>query len=155
VHEMNEGECRALLTRSSMGRLGCAQDNQPYVVPVCLVYEPDYIYAFSTLGQKILWMRANPKVCIQIDEIETEFRWKSLIVNGRYQELVEPKFATERSRARQLLESRHRWWLNALGQRHSKSSKELLITPLFFRVQIASMTGVCAVENEDQGCPTS
>ena len=69
IDEMSGEECRALLGRASMGRLGCSLDNQPYIVPACLAYEPEYIYAFSTFGQKIEWMRANPKVCVQTDEI--------------------------------------------------------------------------------------
>lgn len=141
---MSEEECRALLARASMGRLGCSLDNQPYVVPICLAYEPDCIYVFSTFGQKIEWMRANPKVCMQIDDIEGESQWRSVIVNGHYQELSEPKYAAERGHARELLENRHQWWLNALGARWLKSSKESLIDPLFFRVQIVSMTGLRA-----------
>jgi nitroimidazol reductase NimA-like FMN-containing flavoprotein (pyridoxamine 5'-phosphate oxidase superfamily) len=52
IHEMTVEECRTLLGRASMGRLGCSLDNQAYVVPVYLAYEPNYIYVFSTLGQK-------------------------------------------------------------------------------------------------------
>jgi nitroimidazol reductase NimA-like FMN-containing flavoprotein (pyridoxamine 5'-phosphate oxidase superfamily) len=118
-------------------------------VPVYFAYEPDYLYVFSTVGQKIDWMRANPKVCIQVDEVTNEFQWASVIANGRYQELPEPQYAAERAHARELLEKRYHWWLNALGERHLKSSKELSIAPLFFRVQIDSTTGLCAqVEGE-------
>lgn len=46
VNEISERECRAVPGRASIGRLGCARDNQPYVVPVYLAYEPDYIYVF-------------------------------------------------------------------------------------------------------------
>jgi len=69
INEMTEKECGTVLARSSIGRLGCALDNQPYVVPIYFAYEPGYIYVLSTLGQKIEWMRTNPKVCIQVDEI--------------------------------------------------------------------------------------
>lgn len=144
VHEMTEEECRALLARASTGRLGCSLNNQPYVVPVYLAYEPEYVYVFSTFGQKIEWMRANPKVCIQADEITTESEWASVIVNGRYLELPEPKYAAERAHARELLGKRYQWWLNALGERHLKSSKELSIAPLFFCIQIDSTTGLSA-----------
>jgi nitroimidazol reductase NimA-like FMN-containing flavoprotein (pyridoxamine 5'-phosphate oxidase superfamily) len=53
INEISERECRAVLGRASIGRLGCARDNQPYVVPVYLAYEPDYVYVFSTLGKKL------------------------------------------------------------------------------------------------------
>ena len=146
IHELSEEECRALLARASMGRLGCSLDNQPYVVPIRFAYEPDYLYVFATFGKKIEWMRVNPKVCVEIDEIETISQWISVIVDGYYQELSEPKYAAERSHARELLEKQHQWWMNALGERQLKSSKELLIDPLFFRVQIGSMTGLRALD---------
>jgi uncharacterized protein len=144
VNEMNENECRDLLARSSIGRLGCSLDGQPYVVPIYFAYESDFLYILSTLGQKIEWMRANPKVCIEIDEIASESQWVSVIVNGHYQELPEPQFADERAHARKLLEKRYLWWQNALGERLLKSGKEL-VTPTFFRIQLVSMTGLRAV----------
>lgn len=145
VHEMTEEECHALLARTSLGRLACALENQPYVVPVYFAYEPNYIYVFSTAGQKIEWMRANPKVCVQIDEIASESQWRSVIATGRYQELPEPKYTLERAHARELLEKQYQWWLNALAERHEKSTKDLLIEPVFFRVEIDSMTGLRAM----------
>ena len=57
IHEMTEDECRTALERVSFGRLACARDNQPYVVPIYFSYDGKHIYGFSTLGQKIEWMR--------------------------------------------------------------------------------------------------
>ena len=53
-------------------------------------------------------MRANPKVCVEIDEIATDSRKMSIIVNGGYQELPEPQYANDGSRARKLLKTRYR-----------------------------------------------
>jgi nitroimidazol reductase NimA-like FMN-containing flavoprotein (pyridoxamine 5'-phosphate oxidase superfamily) len=65
-----------------LGRLGWSLGNQPYIVSVCLASEGDFIYVFSTHGKKIVWMRANPEVCIQIDEVKGQSQWSSVIVNG-------------------------------------------------------------------------
>jgi len=72
---MSEQECSELLKRVSFGRLACSLDNQPYIVPVDFAYEPDCIYIFSSVGKKIEWMRQNPKVCLQADEIENRANW--------------------------------------------------------------------------------
>jgi nitroimidazol reductase NimA-like FMN-containing flavoprotein (pyridoxamine 5'-phosphate oxidase superfamily) len=154
IREMTQMECRAVLERASMGRLGCSLDGQPYIVPVFLAYEPDYIYVFSTFGQKIEWMRANPKVCIEIDEIMKESEWASVIVNGRYQELPEPQYEAERARARELLGKQHQWWLNALEERRTKM-RENLIEPLFFRIQITSKTGLCTAAEDQKAAAAS
>ena len=34
VNEMTREECRAFLGHDSLGRLGCSNENQPYVVPI-------------------------------------------------------------------------------------------------------------------------
>jgi uncharacterized protein len=151
INEMTQDACRSVLTRVSMGRLGCSLENQPYVVPICFAYEPDYIYVFSTFGQKIKWMRVNPKVCIQIDELTNPSQWVSVIANGTYQELPEPQYEVERAHARKLLEKRSRWWLNALAARRARSLDDF-ISPLFFRIHVDSVTGLCGrSEGEEAG----
>jgi nitroimidazol reductase NimA-like FMN-containing flavoprotein (pyridoxamine 5'-phosphate oxidase superfamily) len=150
VNELKEAECGAVLTGASLGRLGCSLDNQPYVVPIYFVYEPGYIYVLSTYGQKTEWMRANPKVCLAVDDITNESQWTSVIAKGRYQELPEPQFTEEREHARKLLAKRYRWWQNALGERQLRLGDEL-ITPLFFRICVDSMTGLRAAPEAAQG----
>jgi uncharacterized protein len=141
IKEMSDSECRAFLTRSHVGRLGCAFDDQPYVVPISVVYEADYIYSFSTIGKKVQWMRKNAKVCVELDELASQSRWISVIANGVYQELALPQFEHERAHAHKLLERKQRWWLNALAERDMKSD-DALIDPLFFRIRIESLTGL-------------
>jgi hypothetical protein len=146
VNEMTEKQCGAFLASAFLGRLGCSLDNQPYVVPIYFAYEPGYIYVLSTFGRKVEWMRANPKVCIEVDEIENPSQWTSVIANGRYQELPEPQYTDEREHARKLLESHSGWWQNALGERQLRLGDEL-IDPLFFRIHVDSMTGLRAVDS--------
>jgi len=141
INELNEKECRALLERASVGRLGCALDNQPYVVPIYLAYEPGFIYVFSTYGKKIEWMRANPKVCVEVDEVSSQTRWVSVVANGRYEELPEPQYERERAHARQLLQKKHHWWINALAERRRTEPDETIM-PLFFRIHIDSVSGL-------------
>jgi hypothetical protein len=148
IDELNETECREILSRSSIARLGCSQNDQPYVVPVGIAYEAEYIYVFATPGKKIEWMRANPKVCVQADEVTNQSDWTSVIANGEYQELPEPQFTDERNHARKLFEKRHHWWLNALAQRRIQMRDEEII-PLFFRIHVHSMTGLRGVSKSE------
>jgi nitroimidazol reductase NimA-like FMN-containing flavoprotein (pyridoxamine 5'-phosphate oxidase superfamily) len=64
IQEMTEAECITILARARLGRLACAHQNQPYVVPIYFAYEQPYAYAFTTPGQKVEWMRYNPLVCL-------------------------------------------------------------------------------------------
>jgi nitroimidazol reductase NimA-like FMN-containing flavoprotein (pyridoxamine 5'-phosphate oxidase superfamily) len=147
ITAISDEECRSVFARGSIARLGCSLDNQPYILPIFYAYEPDSIYVFSTFGQKIEWMRVNPKVCVQVDEIANQANWVSVIANGTYQELPDSQDSVERNHARQLLEKQHQWWLNALAERRSQVD-DLLIAPLFFRIQTISMTGLRARDSE-------
>jgi nitroimidazol reductase NimA-like FMN-containing flavoprotein (pyridoxamine 5'-phosphate oxidase superfamily) len=91
IREMSRTECLHVLAGSRLARLGCAQENQPYVVPVCLAYDEasECLYGFTTLGQKIEWMRVNPLVCVEVDEVTADDQWVSVIAFGRYEELPE------------------------------------------------------------------
>jgi uncharacterized protein len=107
VEEMTTGECFDLLGRSRLGRLGCARDNQPYVVPIYFVYQQPYLYGFTTPGQKVEWMRSNPLVCIELDEVEGNECWMSVVIFGRYEELPENPEAEQRRLQEQLRDRLH------------------------------------------------
>jgi nitroimidazol reductase NimA-like FMN-containing flavoprotein (pyridoxamine 5'-phosphate oxidase superfamily) len=137
----SDQECKELLGRVSLGRLACALDNQPYVVPVAFSYEPGRIYVFSTVGKKIEWMRQNPKVCLQVDEIGNRSHWTSVVINGIYLELQEPQYSAEKRRARELLGESAQWWIAPMAERREQVS-DLSIEPVFFRIDIESMSGL-------------
>jgi nitroimidazol reductase NimA-like FMN-containing flavoprotein (pyridoxamine 5'-phosphate oxidase superfamily) len=137
-------DCSELLQRISFGRLACSLHDQPYMVPVGFCYEPEKIYVFATMGKKIEWMRQNPKVCLQVDEIGSRSSWTSVIVTGTYLELRQPQYSAERERARSRLGQTVQWWLTPLAERREQVD-DLSIEPLFFRIDIKSMTGLRAL----------
>ena len=91
IREMRSDECFQVLARARLARLACAREDQPYIVPVYLAYDAASrcLYGFTTVGQKIEWMRANPKVCVEVDEVASFDQWVSVIVLGRYEETQE------------------------------------------------------------------
>ena len=60
-------------------------------VPISYSFDAarDCLYCFSAVGQKILWMRDNPKVCVQFEEIHDKDHWATVLVFGRYEELLD------------------------------------------------------------------
>src|SRR6516164_2985290 len=111
IEEMTESECDDALTHTKLGRLACAHENQPYIVPIYFIYEKPYCYAFTTVGQKVEWMRSNPRVCLEVDEIEDTQHWTSVVVFGRFEELPDITIRTESSlHALELLSQKAGWW---------------------------------------------
>lgn len=141
IHEMSETECRKALAEANLGRLGCSRDNRPYVVPIYFAFDGKHIYAFSTLGQKIEWMRSNPHVCLEIDERISQSNWMSVIVSGSYEELPdEPEFEIARRQAQDVLQQRIMWWEPAILAGCPRDTP-IAITPVTYRIHIESMTG--------------
>jgi nitroimidazol reductase NimA-like FMN-containing flavoprotein (pyridoxamine 5'-phosphate oxidase superfamily) len=105
IQEVSHRDALNLLAHLRLGRIACAEGAQPYVVPFYFVYHDGYLYSFSTVGQKIRWMRANPLVCVEVDEIVSSEEWVSIVIFGRYQELTDtPELKAERDLAYRLLQ---------------------------------------------------
>jgi len=138
IHELTEDECRDILKRTNLARLACSRHDQPYIVPIHFDFDEEWFYSFSTLGQKIDWMRANPKVCVEVDDITDKTHWTTVVAFGRYQELTDSlSHFGARNRARELFEKRPEWWLPGAGKLVSSEHP----IPVVYRIRINRMTG--------------
>jgi nitroimidazol reductase NimA-like FMN-containing flavoprotein (pyridoxamine 5'-phosphate oxidase superfamily) len=139
IRELTPADCREMLRRTNLGRLGCVRYNRPYVVPIYFDYYEDALYSFATVGKKIQWMRTNPHVCVEIDDIVDQFNWTTVLVEGRYEELTKtPAHAAARARASELFENRRDWWYPAAGKTKSSYAPR---SPVIFRIEIEALSG--------------
>ena len=148
IHELNPDECAQVLSRSDLGRLGCARFDQPYIVPIHFSFDPERncLYAFSTVGQKIDWMRENPKVCVEVEDIADKNHWATVVVIGRYEEIHrDPSEAEARRRAEHLFQERPEWWLPAAGQARPREHHQMVL----YRIHIDRLTGRRAARDRD------
>jgi nitroimidazol reductase NimA-like FMN-containing flavoprotein (pyridoxamine 5'-phosphate oxidase superfamily) len=169
IQEMNREECLTALARARLGRLACARENQPYVVPIFCVHDrpaldEDYLYSFSAVGQKIEWMRANPLVCVELDEITSCDQWTSVVLFGHYEELPahpgevselrgrarqQPAPASEQHHAWQLLQAYPMWWEPGSSS-HAQDKASRTLHSVFYRIRIDRITGRRAVPSLDE-----
>ena len=87
---LSEEEARNLIAGGKIGRLGCVANGEPYVVPINYVFEDGSIYSHSLPGRKIEMLRAHPRACLQVDEIENDLNWRSVIAFGAFEEIRVP-----------------------------------------------------------------
>jgi len=85
--ELAPAEIDQMLGANVIGRLGCHLDDETYVVPIAYAYDGADLYVHSFEGRKITMMRANPRVCFEVDEATSPVEWRSVIAWGRYEEL--------------------------------------------------------------------
>jgi nitroimidazol reductase NimA-like FMN-containing flavoprotein (pyridoxamine 5'-phosphate oxidase superfamily) len=140
IQKLSKAECLNFLKEIRFGRLGCVRDKQPYVVPIYFVSDEKHIYGFTTLGQKIRWMRENPLVCVETDQVIDDLHWTSVVVLGKYQELRD-KFSSPglREYALELLQHRTMWWQPAVATRDSEPAG--MSPHIFYRIRIDEISG--------------
>jgi nitroimidazol reductase NimA-like FMN-containing flavoprotein (pyridoxamine 5'-phosphate oxidase superfamily) len=142
INEMSRQECHDLLARVDVGRLACARENQPYIVPIYFAYESDCLYGFATMGQKIEWMRSNLLVCVEVDEVRSHIDWASVVVRGRYEEFPDtPSYSKQRQKAQSMLEKvMSLWWKTgfAAAQTRGRFNRDITI---FYCIHIEEISG--------------
>lgn len=87
---LTDVEARDVIKNGRVGRLGCIDNQEPYVVPINYLADDDTIYSHSLPGRKIDAMRSHPRACLQVDQIDDDFHWRSAIAFGNFEEITLP-----------------------------------------------------------------
>lgn len=135
ITPLSAEESRSLLGECRVGRLGCTSDGWPYVVPVNYVFDGANIYIHSLPGRKIAALRENARACLQVDAIIDEYRWRSALAFGIYEDVTDP---VERDRAMRLLLAR----FPQLTPVESVPVHDGQSSIIIFRVRVDKITGV-------------
>jgi uncharacterized protein len=87
IGKLGNTDALAILREGTLGRLGCIAAGWPYVVPVNYYFDGENIYIHTLPGKKLDALRANPRVCLQVDEIKDPYNWRSVIAYGTFEEI--------------------------------------------------------------------
>ncbi|NLS20354.1 pyridoxamine 5'-phosphate oxidase family protein [Rhizobium sp. P40RR-XXII] len=141
VQMMSYDECIALIKRQWLARLGCADRNVPYVIPVQYSCSGDKLYVFTLPGKKLEIMRRNPHVCVQIDQLKSKHSWKSVVADTRFIDLSTEECREERDQAWSLLAKHTDWWEPGALKPTGKVADTHLHTQIFFALEIIDLSG--------------
>jgi nitroimidazol reductase NimA-like FMN-containing flavoprotein (pyridoxamine 5'-phosphate oxidase superfamily) len=89
VREMSDKEIVELLSRVGYGHLACSRDDQPYLVPIHYAFKEPNIYVYTTEGKKSEIIAENPRICLQVEDVQDNAQWKSVILNGEAERLTD------------------------------------------------------------------
>jgi nitroimidazol reductase NimA-like FMN-containing flavoprotein (pyridoxamine 5'-phosphate oxidase superfamily) len=79
---LTDRECRALLRRHHVGRLGFTFRDKVDVEPISYVLNSEWLYARTAPGTKLLQLSHNPWVAFEVDEVTGPFDWGSVVAHG-------------------------------------------------------------------------
>lgn len=120
IREMTHNECAATIAAQRLARLACAENDSPYVVPICYACSASRLFAFSMPRKKLDILHANPRACLLADATE---------------ELHE-----ERLKAWALLAKDFDWW--EPGALKPQPQPVVTTSPhVFFELKILAMSG--------------
>ena len=140
IRELTPAECTEVLAAHRLAHLACSMDACPYIVPIHYAYSDNALNAFSLPGKKIDCMRANPHVAALVEVQDRGRGWKSVIVNGHFEELPDRiGFKRQRDRAWSLLSAHANWW--EPGGLKPNTPEAQPMPPVFFRITIDEISG--------------
>lgn len=136
-NRLSEKEATDILARKHFAHLGCVlDDGAPYVVPINYLLKDGAAYIHSLEGKKLEALRNNNSACIQVEDIKSPFKWRSVIAFGEFEEITDPE---ERSEALDGLLAQFSTLTPVEGVNSADISAEELVV---FRINIEEVTGV-------------
>jgi hypothetical protein len=145
IGKLSTEEIELLLKEKVIGHLGCNDGYKTYVYPVNYIYDGHFILCHSTPGTKLNIMRKNRSVCLQVEECNDFTHWKSVMVQGIFQELEEErdryavmKFFAEKGLHQKINEPAV---LHSTTNNDMQTNGHLKNRPVFFRIVIDEKSG--------------
>ncbi|MGI9546313.1 MAG: pyridoxamine 5'-phosphate oxidase family protein [Flavobacteriaceae bacterium] len=89
IKDLETKESIQILRTNYIGHLGYIWQARPYIVPITYYFdEPNNaIVSYASEGHKIIAMRKNKDVSLEVNEIKSVNSWRSVLVHGTFEEL--------------------------------------------------------------------
>ncbi|WP_046578588.1 pyridoxamine 5'-phosphate oxidase family protein [Spirosoma radiotolerans] len=142
LSELTSDMIESMLGNQYYGRIACAAGSRILIEPMMYYYDGHYIYGLTRQGTKTQLLHQNPNVAFEIDEAISLDIWRSVVIEGVYEELQEE----DRDYALYLLKKRKIpvFADERFGYPDVPVPADLkVIYPVVYRIQIMSKTGRC------------
>jgi uncharacterized protein len=91
IQELTAHEIDQILRRERLGRIGSTSVGHVEITPIIYGYDGDSIFGHSRFGRKIQYMRGNPEVCFEVEEVVNPTSWHVVVLRGTYVEISDPQ----------------------------------------------------------------
>lgn len=136
VRELDRSDIDSILTRNAVGRLAFGWGGRVDIRPIHYIYSEGRIYGRTSYGDKFEAVKIPlpAAVAFEVDEIETLWCWRSVIVHGDFRVLTPDGAGREEwNHATELL--------RRLVQQTFMSDDPFPDRNLIFRIEIGEVTG--------------
>jgi nitroimidazol reductase NimA-like FMN-containing flavoprotein (pyridoxamine 5'-phosphate oxidase superfamily) len=91
IQDLTGLEIDQILRRQRIGRVGSTSVGHVEITPIIYGYDGSSIFGHSRFGRKIQYMRGNPEVCFEVEEVVDPASWQVVVLRGTYLELSDPQ----------------------------------------------------------------
>lgn len=142
-HELNRGECDAVLASQAVGRLAFTFRDRVDIEPIHFVYQDGWIYGRTQFGTKVNVLAHHPWVAFETDSVQSLFEWRSVVVHGRI-EFPDPEGSpTERAQHERAVTAFRRLVPDAFTVHDPTPARDLA-----FAIAVQEVTGRAATPPE-------
>jgi nitroimidazol reductase NimA-like FMN-containing flavoprotein (pyridoxamine 5'-phosphate oxidase superfamily) len=96
IRELTRTEIDEVLARNNVGRIAYSFRDRVDIEPINYVYDAGWIYGRTQLGTKLTVVQHNYWVAFEVDEVDDNLGWRSVVVRGGFYILVDE--GTDQSR---------------------------------------------------------
>lgn len=90
--------CEELLARHNVGRIGFTFRDRVDIEPLHYVYSDGWLYGRTQEGTKLRTLARHPWVAFEVDEVESLWSWRSVVVKGRMEFPDPSQFPSEQEK---------------------------------------------------------
>ena len=147
---LTEQQAKEVLKRNTIGRIGCFDGKEVYIIPVFYLYD-GHIISHARVGKKIKVMRKQPNVCFEVDQINSSKNWKSVIALGTYEEITDK---TEKWNAMQEFLKKKLYIkkgeTSPIDEISGTPVHQKTTSPIIYKIVIRKITGRYEVEDREE-----
>src|SRR5436309_1458056 len=85
---LHPDEIEEVLHRHHIGHLACLTAEGPYIVPITYAYRSGVIFGHTRSGRKLTALRADRRICFEVEERCSPTIWRSVVVRGTFEEVT-------------------------------------------------------------------
>tara|TARA_R110002096_G_scaffold17720_6_gene61176 strand:- start:7922 stop:8398 length:477 start_codon:yes stop_codon:yes gene_type:complete len=145
IRNINKQECLKILDNNYVGHLAYVYKNLPFVIPITYYYDKKNItvIGYTGEGHKTKALLINNAVALEVAEIESINKWKSILIQGTFEPLQGPDAKHELHKfslgVKKLISQKEKKEFHFIPQFSGKTSSEAL--PIVYRINIQEITG--------------
>ncbi|MEO7998760.1 MAG: pyridoxamine 5'-phosphate oxidase family protein [Gemmatimonadaceae bacterium] len=82
ITPLERAECLAVIGENHFGRIAYSFHDRVNIEPISYAFDNDWIFGRTSTGSKWLTLQHHPWVAFEVEQIVSQFDWRTVVVQG-------------------------------------------------------------------------